>query len=564
MRRTLRRGLLLAAAATLTATVLGPAPAQAADPAYKVLVFSKTAGFRHDSIPQGITAIQQLGAANNFTVTATEDANQFTTANLAQYKAVVFLSTTGDVLNATQQTAFESYINGGGGYVGIHAAADTEYGWPYYGTLVGAWFASHPAQQSAQIRVEDRAHAATAHLGQTWTRTDEWYNYQTNPRSTAKILANLNESSYSGGSMSGDHPITWCKKIGNGRSFYTGLGHTQASYSEAAFRSQLLGGIRYAAGWAKQDCRPETGYTAIYNGSTTGWSVAGSGSMTNSDATLTTVGGAGVYWYSARQYASYSLKLDWRLPGDDDSGVFVGFSSGATAGSTGYEVQLDATNVANGTTGSVWGAKGVDVAARDAALNPPGTWNTFELLVEGERLRIYLNGSLINDFTNADPNRSLTSGYIGLQLNGAADDVNYRNVRIKELGAPPSSQTVEGESFSSGSGVQVAGHAPASGGQTLGYIDNGDWAGYASVSTSGRNRFSARISSAGAGGTITIRSGSQTGTVLGTVAVPNTGGWETFQTVQTTITPGSGPLFLSFSGGSGSLFDVDTLTLSTS
>ena len=75
MRRTLRRGLLLAAAATLTATVLGPAPAQAADPAYKVLVFSKTAGFRHDSIPQGITAIQQLGAANNFTVTATEDAN---------------------------------------------------------------------------------------------------------------------------------------------------------------------------------------------------------------------------------------------------------------------------------------------------------------------------------------------------------------------------------------------------------------------------------------------------------------------------------------------------------
>ena len=114
--------------------------------------------------------------------------------------------------------------------------------------------------------------------------------------------------------------------------------------------------------------------------------------MTNTDATLTTVGGAGVFWYSARQFSAYSLKLDWRLPGDDDSGVFVGFSSGATAGSTGYEVQIDATNVANGTTGSVWGAKGVDVAARDAALNPPGAWNTYELLVQGERLQIFLNG----------------------------------------------------------------------------------------------------------------------------------------------------------------------------
>ena len=119
---------------------------------YDVLVFSKTAGFRHDAIPAGIQAIRDLGAANDFTVTATEDANAFTTANLAQYEAVVFLSTTGDVLNATQQTAFESYIRGGGGYVGVHAAADTEYDWPFYGELVGACFASHPAIQQATVR----------------------------------------------------------------------------------------------------------------------------------------------------------------------------------------------------------------------------------------------------------------------------------------------------------------------------------------------------------------------------------------------------------------------------
>ncbi|TYB42105.1 ThuA domain-containing protein, partial [Microbispora tritici] len=133
-----------AAAAALVASVSLPTAVYAADPAYKVLVFSKTAAFRHDSIPAGVQAIRDLGAANNFTVDATEDANAFTSGNLAQYKAVVFLSTTGDVLNATQQTAFQSYVDGGGGYVGVHSAADTEYDWPYYGQLVGAWFNNHP------------------------------------------------------------------------------------------------------------------------------------------------------------------------------------------------------------------------------------------------------------------------------------------------------------------------------------------------------------------------------------------------------------------------------------
>ena len=109
--------------------------------------------------------------------------------------------------------------------------------------------------------MENRAHAATAHLPQTWTRTDEWYNYQTNVRSTARVLATLDESSYSGGGMGADHPHTWCKTFEGGRSFYTGGGHTQASYAEANFRAHLLGGIRYAAGKTKADCRPETGYT---------------------------------------------------------------------------------------------------------------------------------------------------------------------------------------------------------------------------------------------------------------------------------------------------------------
>ncbi len=254
---------LAAAIVTLVGAIVVPAAPVSAAPLTKVLVFSKTAGFRHSSIPNGIAAIQTLGSGNGFTVTATEDANQFTTANLAQYQAVIWLSTTGDVLNATQQTAFQSYIASGGGYVGVHAAADTEYDWPWYGGLVGAYFLSHPAIQQATVRVEAPTNVATAHLPANWVRTDEWYNYRTNPRSNVRVLLNLNEATYSGGSM-GDHPMTWCQNYGGGRAFYTGLGHTEASYTESNFTRMLLGGIQIAAGAVTANCAPATP-TAFYS-----------------------------------------------------------------------------------------------------------------------------------------------------------------------------------------------------------------------------------------------------------------------------------------------------------
>jgi uncharacterized protein len=239
------RRLAFCLAVTTAAVGLTAVPAQAAD--FTVLVFSKTAGFRHDSIPSGISAIQQLGTANNFAVETTEDANQFNATNLARFRAVIWLSTTGDVLNATQQTAFENYIRAGGGYVGVHAAADTEYNWAWYGGLVGAYFASHPAIQNATVRVEDRTHPSSAPLPANWVRNDEWYNYRTNPRSQVHVLATLDESTYSGGSMGADHPIAWCRAYDGGRSWYTGMGHVAASYSDGNFRTHLLGGIRYAA-----------------------------------------------------------------------------------------------------------------------------------------------------------------------------------------------------------------------------------------------------------------------------------------------------------------------------
>ena len=568
MRRLIRTALgAVTAALAVIACTAQAGPASAADAAYDVLVFSKTAGFRHDSIPAGIQAIRDLGAANNFTVTATEDANTFTAAGLAPYEVVVFMSTTGDVLNATQQTAFENYIRSGRGYVGVHAAADTEYDWPWYGNLVGAWFASHPAIQQANVKVENRATAATAHLPQTWTRTDEWYNYRTNVRSSARVLATLDEASYSGGGMGADHPHIWCKAYDGGRSFYTGGGHTQESFADPAFRAMLLGGIRYAGARTKADCRPETGYTSIYNGSTSGWSQAGPGSFTNSDATLKSTGGMGLFWNSAKQYTSYSLKLDWKMDGDDNSGIFIGFPPSTdpwSAVDNGYEIQIDSTDAADRTTGSVYTFKSADIAARDAALNPPGEWNTYELLVEGERLQLFLNGSKINDFTNTNPVRSL-AGHIGIQNHGTGDDVSFRNIRIKELGTPPvgGDVTVQAESFSSASGVQAFTKAGANNGQTLGYIEPGDWAAYNGVNVGGATTFRARVVSGGAGGTIQVRNGSPTGTVLGSVAVPNTGSWDTYANVQASLTgvpSGTANVYLTFTGSGTGLFDVDDFT----
>lgn len=405
--------------------------------AKRVLVFSKTAGFRHDSIPTGIAALKEIGKDTNITVDSTESAAQFTTSNLARYDAVAFLSTTGDVLGAEQQKAFENYVATGGGYVGIHAAADTEYDWEFYGGLVGAYFDSHPQIQPATVRVEDHDHPATAHLDEEWQRTDEWYNYGTNPRDKAKVLATLDETTYTGGTMKGDHPISWCQTYEGGRSFYTGLGHTKESYAEPAFRSHVLGGLRYATGQVKADCKPDKDYRPIFNGKTLeGWKQAGPGKFSVSDGALHSEGGMGLLTYQAKELKSYSLKLDWKMTGDDNSGIFVGFPESDdpwSAVNNGYEIQIDATDAADRTTGAVYTFKSANIKARDRVLRPPGQWNSYEIKVQGERLQIFLNGAKINDFTNTDPARSLKDGYIGLQNHGADDQVSFRDIQLKEL-----------------------------------------------------------------------------------------------------------------------------------
>jgi cytochrome c len=246
--------------AFLLASVCVPVAARSQES--RVLVFSKTAGFRHSSIGVGRAAIRKLGQENGFSVDTTEDASAFTSKNLARYRAVVFLNTTGDVLDAAQQDDFERYIQAGGGYVGIHSATDTEYDWPWYGRLAGAWFNGHPNNPNVRkgtFRVLDKSHPSTEGFPDRWDREDEFYNFKSiDP--TIHVLVDIDEKSYQGGTNGDRHPMSWYHDFDGGRAWYTNMGHTEATFSEPLFLRHLLGGLRYAMGTGKIDfsrARPE-------------------------------------------------------------------------------------------------------------------------------------------------------------------------------------------------------------------------------------------------------------------------------------------------------------------
>ena len=213
-----------------------------------MLVFTKTTGYRHASIPNGIAAVIKLGQENGFDVDTTENAGMFTEDTLKKYAAVIFLNTTGDVLNFRQEVAFERYIQAGGGFVGVHSATDTEYDWGWYGRLVGAYFNGHPEPQQAKFIIKDKDFAATKFFTDTvWQRRDELYNFKKlNP--DVHVLLTIDEKSYKGGTNGAYHPMSWYHDYDGGRAFYTELGHTEESYTEPNYLKHLLGGIQYAIG----------------------------------------------------------------------------------------------------------------------------------------------------------------------------------------------------------------------------------------------------------------------------------------------------------------------------
>lgn len=249
---------------------------------FRLLIFSQTTGFRHVSIETGVDTVRQLGLMHGFPVDHSEDPADFTADNLGRYAAVMWLSTTGNLLDSSQRLAFERYIQAGGGYVGVHSASDSNYDWPFYGELVGAYFHSHPVfpvnaaegpgVQAGELRVEAADHPSTAHLPAPWAISEEFYSFQDNPRGTVRVLLNVDEQSYNqdpnttnineGSFIFGetgvmnDHPMSWCHERLGGRAWYTALGHSVALYADSNFRLHLLGGILTAAKQQDADCDP--------------------------------------------------------------------------------------------------------------------------------------------------------------------------------------------------------------------------------------------------------------------------------------------------------------------
>ena len=422
----------------------------------QILVYSHTAGFRHDSIPQGQALIRSL-AGDRWAVECTEDPSRINADTLAAVDVLVLLQATGDCLPDASEDAVAMYLQAGGGLVGIHAAADSERDWPFFGkhVLGGAWFESHPRIQEATVVIEDPGHPAMQHLEKRWTRVDEWYNFAASPRGTMHVLASLDESSYEGGAMGADHPIVWCGLVGDGAVFYTGLGHTRASYAEEEFQRHLEGAITWALdqGWTPIDrWRHRDGWQDAGEVEAIGRHLqleAGQGVMANG-----TEGQAGDL-VTADSYGDCELHVEFLIPKGSNSGVYL---QGR------YEVQiLDShgnPSPGSGDCGGIYerwddarSPKGFEgTPPNQNASKPAGAWQTFDIVFRAPRFdadgqkvanavleSVRHNGVLIHEqVTLTGPTRGgwgeeAPTG--PLRFQGDHGPVAFRGLRIRTGGA---------------------------------------------------------------------------------------------------------------------------------
>ena len=445
---------------------------------YKVLVFQETAGFDHrgpGTIGAAEAAIRKLGASNGFGVdVANQSAGFFTDAKLAEYDAVIWNSTTGDVLDATEQAAFERYVRAGGGFVGLHAASDTEYQWPWFGQLVGAYFENHPNQQVATIRVDPEAsigaggsgllHPAVDSLPNEWRRFDEWYNFQSNPRGDVNVLLTLDESSYNeadGSDAADDHPISWWHDFEGGRSFYSGLGHRPETYTEPLYLTHLLGGIEYAAGVSR--VAPADAVVLFGDGGLAAFEAKAGGPagwVVNADSELEIVPGTGDV-KTKQGFGDYRLHLEFKTPATapgtpeqqrGNSGLFL-------AGS--YELQiLDSYGDADFGQNDLGAIYNASAPAINAAL-PAETWQIYDVTftaarfdaagnkVADARVTAYLNGVLVqDDVAVPGPTQGgMAEGPglrpIVLQDHDANSRVKFRNIWVEPSAAAPAGADAE-------------------------------------------------------------------------------------------------------------------------
>lgn len=431
----------------------------------QLLVFTRTAGFRHGSVERGSEAIAELGDGR-WIAHRTEDPAEFTPGNLSEYGAVVFLNTTMDVLDDRQQAALEVWLTNGGGWLGVHAAADTEYNWPFYGQslLGGAWFKTHPRVQEARVKVEDVHHPAMAGLPLDWVRTDEWYDYRANPRRHVHVLASVDESSYEPRAPMGDHPIVWTTTVGDGAALYTGGGHTVEAFDEPLFRRHLAQSIEFllAGGWIDMITDGLSGWHPPGT-----WSDVGDVRLDEGDPSrLVSEPGSGVLFngptgrtsdlISHDVFGDCAIHAEWMMAKGSNSGIYV---QGR------YEVQvLDSwgvTEPAHSDAGGIYqrwdqarggGNEGFEGhAPRVNAARKPGRWQSFDIIFraprfdeEGKKIanarfeQVMHNGILVHeDVELTGPTRggwNESPGPGPLRLQGDHGPVAWRNIRVRRLG----------------------------------------------------------------------------------------------------------------------------------
>jgi type 1 glutamine amidotransferase len=426
-------GLALAMAST----------SQAAERLPKVLFLTHSAGWKHsvvlrspDGTPSWAEKQLQRAAQGRLEVVVTQDLGEVTREKLEGYQGVVFY-TTGEL--GIDREALIDFVKGGGGFAGIHSATDTLYKYAPYGELVGGYFDGHPWHEKVTIRVEDRQHPATAHLGESFELTDEIYQFRDWDRSKLHVLLSLDAAKVDltrkGVKRTDrDFGLAWTDTLGKGRVFYTALGHREEVWADPRFLTHLVNGIAWTVGAAPPAkaaaATGEEGFTWLLQGATPppGWQQAGPGRFKVNNGVATAEGGMGLWYYAPTPYQDFVLRLEYRQakPGAN-SGVFVRFprvdGDPMIPVKEGYEIQIYGGADVKNPTGAVYDLQ----KPAEVPQKPAGEWNEMEVKALGPEVTVTLNGRVVNAYRGGRSRK----GMIGLQNH--EDEVSFRNVRIKEL-----------------------------------------------------------------------------------------------------------------------------------
>jgi type 1 glutamine amidotransferase len=412
----------------------------------RLLLLTHSAGFVHSVVPQTVEDGLSLAGRGRFVVDATQDCAGITAENLSRYQAVAFYTTGELPLSAEQREALLEYVRGGGGFVGIHAAADTFYEWPAYGEMLGGVFDGHPWHEEVTVRVEDRAHPSTVNLGDSFEIVDEIYQFRSWDRDRVHVLLSLDPKSVDLSKpevkrADRDFALAWCKPFGEGRVFYTALGHRESVWSDPRFLGHVSGGVLWAMG--AQEEKKEEGFVQLFNGKDfTGWKfhfdekgADPTKTFSVRDGAIVCTGKPAGYMYTEKSYREFTLHFDWRYarPADlEDDSKFPG-NSGYLLFIQKHEVWPRSIEV-QGMNRDVAGIIPIkteakfetDAQTRERERKPVGEWNTMWINVKGGRITVYLNGELVSTVTEYEPKE----GPIGFQSEGA--EIHWRNIRIRE------------------------------------------------------------------------------------------------------------------------------------